>query len=285
MQSERWTQIMRLWLRSLFEGHRFEQELDEELAYHLERKIDEFIAQGMEEREARQAALRSMDGLALRKEECRDARGIGFFETLAQDVRYGARMLRKAPGYTLVAVLTLALGIGANTAIFSLVDCILVSPLPYSNPERLISVTGFYPQGAFVSMREQLRTMDAGGYVESREFNLTRVGEPLRLNGAQVSAELLSILNVRPELGRLFRPGEDIAGRDNYVILSHSLWEQRFARDPAVIGRVIEIEGVGREVIGILPADLRFPAAKTQIWIPLHNDPGNVRTYWAADYM
>src|SRR5438045_7827260 len=152
MQSERWTQIMRLWLRSLFEGHRFEQELDEELAYHLERKIDEFIAQGMEEREARQAALRSMDGLALRKEECRDARGIGFFETLAQDVRYGARMLRKSPAYTTVAVLTLALGIGANTAILSLIDGVLVSTLPYFNPDRSVSVTRFIPRDRFRAM-------------------------------------------------------------------------------------------------------------------------------------
>src|SRR5436190_19436095 len=212
MQFERWTQTMRLRLRSLFQTSRLEQELDEELSYHLERKTEEFIAQGMQESEARQAALRSMDGLVLRKEECRDARGIGFFETLAQDVRYGARMLRKSPAYTTVAVLTLALGIGANTAIFSLVDGVLVSPLPYSNPERLVSVTGFYPQGGFVAMREQLRTMDTGVYIESREFNLIHVGEPTRLNSAQVSAELLSILGVRPELGRLFRPGEDIAG-------------------------------------------------------------------------
>jgi predicted permease len=285
MQSERWFQIIRLRLRSLFRASWLEQELDEEISYHLECKAKEFVAQGMEENEARQAALRSMDGIDFHKEECRDARGISFIETLLQDVRYGVRMLRKAPGYTFVAVLTLALGIGANTAIFSLVDGILVSPLPYSDPERLVSVTGFYPQGAFVAMREQLRTMATGVYVESREFNLTRLGEPLRLNGAQVSAELLSILGVQPELGRLFRSGEDIAGRDHYVILSHSLWEQRFARDPAVIGRVIELEGVGREVVGILPADLHFPTAKTQVWVPLHNDPGNVRSYWAADYM
>jgi predicted permease len=204
---------------------------------------------------------------------------------LLQDVRYSLRQLAKNPGFAAVAVLTLGLGIGANTAIFSLVDGILLVPLPYSKPEQLVSVTGTYPRGGLVAMRQQVHTMDVGAYAEGHEFNLTGMGEPVRLTGTLVSAELLSILGARPELGRTFYPGEDRVGQDNSVVLSHALWEQRFARDPAIIGRSVELEGVSRQVVGVMPADFRFPSAKTQVWIPLHNDPRSVPTYWAGDYM
>src|SRR5712691_5828637 len=204
--------------------------------------------------------------------------------SLLQDLRYALRQLRKSPGFTAVAVLTLALGIGGNTAVFSLVDGILLLPLPYSKPDQLISVTGSYPAGAVVAMREQLHTMDVGAYAEGHEFNLTGLGEPVRLTGTLVSAELLSILGARPELGRTFYPGEDRAGQDNLVVLSHSVWEQRFGKDPAIIGRSVELEGASRQVVGVMPADFRFPSAKTQIWIPLHNDPRNAVVYWAGDF-
>jgi len=205
--------------------------------------------------------------------------------SLLQDLRYALRQLRKSPGFTAVAVLTLALGIGGNTAVFSLVDGILLLPLPYSKPDQLISVTGSYPAGAVVAMREQLHTMDVGAYAEGHDFNLTGLGEPVRLTGTLVSAELLSILGVRPELGRTLYPGEDSAGQDNYVILSHALWEQRFGSDPSIIGRSVQLEGVSRQVAGVMPATFRFPSAKTQIWIPLHNDPRNAVVYWAGDFM
>jgi predicted permease len=204
---------------------------------------------------------------------------------LLHDLRYALRMLRKSPGFTAVAVLTLALGIGANTAIFSLVDGILLAPLPFAKPEQLTGVTGTYPRGAFAAMREQIHTMEVGAYAEGHEFNLSGLGEPVRLTGTLVSAELLSILGARPELGRTFYPGEDRAGQDNFVVLSHSLWEQRFDKDPAIIGRSVELEGASRQVVGVMPADFRFPSAKTQVWIPLHNDPGSVPTYWAGDFM
>jgi predicted permease len=127
--------------------------------------------------------------------------------------------------------------------------------------------------------------MDVGAYAEGHDFNLTGLGEPVRLTGTLVSAELLSILGVRPELGRTFYPGEDSAGQDNYVILSHALWEQRFGSDPSIIGRSVQLEGVSRQVAGVMPATFRFPSAKTQIWIPLHNDPRNAVVYWAGDFM
>src|SRR5712671_6697277 len=164
-------------------------------------------------------------------------------QTVWQDVRYGLRMLANNPSFTLIAVLTLALGIGANTAIFSLVDGILLRPLPYAKPENLVSVTGSYPRGAFVAMREQLRTLDVAAYAEGHEFNLTSQGEPVRLAGTFVSAELFSILGASPELGQTLHSGEDAAGQDNYVVLSHALWEERFASDPKIVGRFIELEG------------------------------------------
>lgn len=204
---------------------------------------------------------------------------------LFQDVRYALRQLRKSPGFTVVAVITLALGIGANTAIFSLVNGILLVSLPFPKPADLVSVTGTYPKGAIVAMREQVHSMDVAAYAEGHEFNLTRFGEPVRLTGTEVSAELLSVLGAQPELGRTFRPGEDTVGGDNYVVLSHALWEQRFGRDPAIIGRSIELEGVSRQVVGVMPATFNFPSPKTQLWVPLHNDPRNTPTYWAGDFM
>src|SRR5438477_4103997 len=214
-----------------------------------------------------------------------NSRGASFGEATLRDIRFAFRQLLKNPAFTVVAVLTLALGIGANTAIFSLVNGILLRPLPYPEPEQLVSVTGSYPRGAFVAMREQVRAMDVATYAEGHEFNLTGIGEPVRLAGTYVSAELFSVLGARPERGRTFYPGEDAAGQDNYVILSHALWEERFASDPTIIGRLIEIEGMGRQVVGVMPESFRFPSAKTQIWVPLHNDPRVAFEYWAGDFM
>lgn len=205
--------------------------------------------------------------------------------SLLQDMRYALRKLRKSPGFTAVAVITLALGIGANTAIFSLVNGILLASLPYPRPAELVSVTGTYPKGGLVVMREQVHTMDVAAYAEGHEFNLTGIGEPVRLTGTEVSAELMSVLGAQPELGRTFRPGEDSVGEDNYVVLSHALWEQRFGRDPAIIGRPIELEGMSRQVLGVMPADFHFPSPKTQLWVPMHIDPRNPATYWAGDFM
>lgn len=204
---------------------------------------------------------------------------------LLKEIRFGLRVLRKNPGFTIIAVLTLALGIGANSAIFSLVSGILFRPLPFAQPDQLVSVRASYPRGAFVAMREQAHTLDVAAYAEGHEFNLTGLGEPVRLTAAMVSAEFFSVLGIHPQLGRAFHPGEDAAGQDSYVILSHSLWQDRFAGDPSVVGRVIQIEGEGREVLGVMPADFRFPSSKTQIWVPLHNDPSKTLDYWAGDFM
>lgn len=205
--------------------------------------------------------------------------------SLPNEIRLALRMLRKNPGFTSVAVLTLALGIGANSAIFSLVNGILIRPLAFSQPEQLVSVKATYPRGAFVAMRNQVRTLDVAAYAEGHESNLTGSGDPVRLTATLVSAELFSVLGAQPAFGRSFHSGEDAAGRDDFVILSNSLWRDRFAGDPSIIGRMIEIDGAGREVLGVMPPDFRFPSSKTQIWLPLHTDPSNPVAYWAGDFM
>ena len=280
-----WWRRLRFWLRATTGRAEMEGEMAAELQFHIEARAEHLVQGGMTSAEAMRLARLEFGGVENAKEQCREARGVRLLETLAQDLRYGARSLRKSPGFTLIAVLTLGLGIGANTAIFSLVDGILLRPLPYANPERLVSIKGTYPKGAFAAMREQVHTMDVAAYSEDHQFNLTGYGEPVRLAGTMVSAELLSILGARPELGRVFYPGEDVAGQDNYVILSHAMWQQRFGGDASIIGRSIELEGGSRQVIGVMPADFRFPSAKTKFWVPLHIDPRNAAGYWAGDFM
>jgi predicted permease len=271
---------MNFWRRK-----RQQAELDEEVRSHLETAARERVERGEPAEEAARAARREFGNVELVKETTRDAWGRKGLEEFVEDARYGLRRMRKSPGFTAIAVLTLALGIGANTAIFSLVNGILLVSLPYRNPDRLVSLTGAYPKGAFLAMREQMHTMDIGGYLEGRELNLTGFGEPVRLTGTSVSAELFSILGARPEMGRTFYPGEDVPGQDNFVILSHALWEQRFAGDASIVGRSIELGGVSRQVIGVMPAEFRFPSSKTEVWIPLHNDPRNTVSFWAGDFM
>jgi len=275
----------RSWLRSTLHRSRLESEMDAELHFHIHAYADDLIRSGVSAEEALRRARLEFGAVARAKEECREARGVSFTETLFQDIRFGARMLRKNPGFTLVATLTLALGIGANTAIFSLVNGILLVALPYSHPEQLVITTGTYPRGVFVALRQQAQTMDVATYIEGHDFNLTGQGDPLRLTGTYVSAELFTLLGARPELGRTFAPGEDLAEQDSYVILSHALWRDLFRSDPTIIGRSISLEGTSREVVGIMPPDFRFPSPKTQIWIPLHDDPRSIPDFWATDFM
>jgi len=261
------------------------QQLEEEIQSHLEMAKQDRIDRGESAAQAETSVRREFGNVALVENITRDQWAWNWLDDLLQDLRYSARMLRKNPGFTLIAVLTLALGIGANTAIFSLVNGILLRRLPYSRPEQLVGVTGFYPKGGFAAMREHIRTMDVAAYVEGYEFNLTGLGEPVRLTGTLVSADLFSILGADAAIGRTFRSGEDIAGRNSFVILSRSLWQQRFASDPGIVGHWISLEGVQRQIVGVMPADFRFPSPQSEMWIPLDIDSRNTPSYWAGDFM
>ena len=272
-------------LRALFHKKRAEQDMDDELRFHLEKQTEQNIARGMIPKEARYAAMRQFGNVGALKEECRDTWGMRAINELLQDLRYGLRQLRRNPGFTIVAVLTLALGIGANTAIFSLVNGILLHPLDFSQPDRLVSTTDYFPQCALVAMRSNMRSMDVAGYWDGQELNLTGMGEPARLHGAAVSANFFSVLGIRPELGRTFLPGEDQPGKDDVVILSHALWLQKFGGDPNVIGRQVTLEGENREIVGVMPTGFQFGSSKAQFWIPLHLDPRAVGAYWGGGFM
>ncbi len=208
--------------------------------------------------------------------------------TLMQNLRYGLRMLAKNPTFTVVAVLTLALGIGGNAVMFSLVNGVLLRPLQYSEPDRLVRVTGYYPRGAFVALQEASRAIEVATYSDKPEngsdFNLTGQGEAVHIAGSAVSANIFSLLGAGAELGRTFQAGEDRAGQDHLVILSHALWRNKFEGDPSVIGRVVKINGVGRHVIGVMPPDFNFLVPGSQLWIPLHIDPTDLEGTWERDF-
>jgi putative ABC transport system permease protein len=267
-----------LW-RSLARRSRVEQDLVDELADHVQAETDAGIARGLAPEEARRLALAGLGGVDAAMERCRDSHQLAFLDALAQDLRFGARMLRRSPGFTTVAVLTLALGIGANTAVFSLVDGILLSPLPFSDPDRLVSVQATYPVGAFAEMREAVHTLDVAAYADGHAFTLIGDGEPLRLTGALVSADLLPVLGVTPALGRWTRPGEDRLGAAPVAVLSHGLWKARFLGDPNIVGRFINLDGVAREVVGVMPATFQFPSSTTRIWVPFTIDPRDISHY------
>ncbi|HXG64193.1 MAG TPA: ABC transporter permease, partial [Blastocatellia bacterium] len=205
--------------------------------------------------------------------------------TLLQDIRYGVRMLLKKPGFTLMAALTLALGIGANSAIFSVVNAVLLRPLPFQEPERLVAVwqtqptrgqdTVNFTQERFVDYRDQNQAFaNIAAYVQW-SFNLTGGDQAERLQGAQVSADFFTVLGSQARMGRVFHTGEDVAGNHRVVVISHGLWQRRFNNDPNVIGQTVTIDGQTMTVVGVMPEDFRFPDRDTEVWVPMEISPTN----------
>ena len=285
MRLDHWFYSLPLKWRSLFRRNDVERDLDDEIRYHLEQQVDELTAMGVDRDEAMRQVRKRFGGIEIAKERCRDARGVSGVENLLRDVRYAVRVLLRQPAFATIAILTLALGIGANTAVFSLVDGILFAPLPYAAPEQLVSVKASYPNGAFAAMREEIGSLDVAAFAEGKSLTLSGAAEPIRVAGTRVSAELLSILGVQPALGRWFRPGEDVVPHDGVVVLSHDLWVKRFRSDPAIVGRFVQLDGAQREVVGVMPASFQFPSSRTDVWIPLGLDSRNTKTYWAGDFM
>jgi predicted permease len=279
----RWLYKLPLRIRSLFRKSRVEQELCDELRFHLEELIREKVAKGMTPGEARYAALRELGGMDQIKEECRDVRRVNYIESFSQDVRYGLRQLRRTPGFTAVAVLTLALGIGANTAIFSVVNTVLFRPLPYRNSSQLMRVWATNPHNGiehdvtsypdFTDWAYQNRSFQQIAAYAHRFYNLSGSNEPERVDGLRASASLLSLLGIRPVIGRDFLPEEQQAGRNHVVLLTAGLWRSRFGAASSIIGKTLKLNDESYTVIGILPPQFEFPPdAPGELVVPLEPD-------------
>ena len=281
MRLEHWFYTVPLRLRSLFRRGQVEAELNEELRYHLERQIEVNTAAGMSVEEARYAALRAMHGLDQRKEECRDMRRVRLIEDLWRDFRFSLRSLLKRPGFTAIALLALALGIGANTAIFSLVNAVILQPLPYRDPDRLISVYGTRnrsTQGSvgptdFLDYRSQNKTFAqfAASGSMMLPMNLTGSGEPERLNASIITGNYFDTFGVRPALGRGFSLENEKTGQDHVTVLSHAFWQTRFGGDPNIVNKTINLDGKAYEVLGVMPAEVVLPQP-AQLWVPINFD-------------
>ena len=274
-------------IRSLFRRRREEQQLDDELQFHLERQIEQNLAAGMPPKEARYAALRLFGGVQQIQEECRQARGITYIESLVQDLKYALRTLRKNRGFTAVAVLTLALGIGANTAIFSVVYAVLLKPLPFPKSGQLVRVfeandrAGIPAEGCsyaeFQEWRRQNHVFSGMAGATAHELTLTGRGEPTAVRVGDVTADFFSVLGVAPFVGRTFLPADDQPGAAPVVVISEDLWRNRFGADPGLIGSTIDLDKRSFTVIGVMPANFRFSffeeGPSRQLWIPIVQDP------------
>jgi predicted permease len=264
---------------------RVENEMDEELRFHMEAHADDLVRRGVPRDEAMRQARLEFGGMERAKEECREARGVNFCESLFQDVRYGVRTLGKSPAFTAIAIGTLALAIGANTAIFSVVYNVVLKPLPYPNPDQLVVVSeakldeGVKETGAsyldFEEWRKQNHVFSEIAGSEGHSLTLTGRGDPADVTTEVVTPEMFSLLDAKPLLGRTFLPEDGVKGAEPVVILSENSWRSRFGGDPKIIGSSIALDKRPFTVVGIMPANFRSAVFTDvrEIWIPLVQDP------------
>ena len=273
-----------MWKRliALIRGDELDRGLNAEVRFHIEMETDKNIKLGMSQQDARLRALRSFGPMEKHKEETRDARGVSWLETLVADLRYGARALAKRPGYAALAVLTLGLGIGANTAIFSVINGVLLKPLPYEHGNRLVVVQQSAPlagqRQTGVSIQEyfdyRARADVFDGLVEYHQmnFDLINRGEPDAVNTGVVSANFFDLLGIKPLIGRTFVQSDDVEGAEAVLMLSHTYWRTKFGGDPNIVGQVFEMNDRPHRVIGVLPNVPHYPQ-ENDVYMPVLSCP------------
>jgi len=256
-------------LRTLMRRPAAENELDDELRFHLERQTAKYVKSGMSQAEALRRARLEFGGLDQVKNECREARGISLLETLVQDLHYSARSLLHSPAFTACAVLTLALGIGANTAIFSVINAVLLNPLPYPNPQELLAGRQNESLPNLKDMQRQTSSFASSGGINISPMDFTGNGEPARVHGAYVDAGFLATLGVQPMLGRWISPDEDVKGGAPNVVLSYPFWRDVLGSDPHVLGRAVRLSDKTYTVIGVMPRDFSPPRELADVFVSL----------------
>src|SRR5580692_10138607 len=285
MRPEHWVFTIPLRLRSLFRGAQANQELDDELRDHLVRKTQEYVGQGMTQEEAHLRARLDLGGIEQTKENCRDARRVNWIQDFVQDLHVGLRMLRKSAGFTVVATVTLALGIGATTAIFSIVNAVLLSPLPFPEPDRLVRITFSEPGLGLRDVPFSVPELDdlrnrAGVFADvsaiaSNSVNLTGADHPERLEFLVTHSNYFSMLGATPQIGRLFGPQDFALGFAPVTVISDGLWHRAYGADRNVIGRTVRLDGDPYTIVGVLPPEFRHPGPTVS---------GNVEVFQTAGF-
>ena len=262
-------------------------DVDEELEFHVAMRVERNVALGMTPDEARREALARFGDVARvrhalvqhdERRQVSDGRK-EYFSQFLQDLRFGARSLRRAPGFALATILTLALCIGANAAIFSVVDAVVLRPLPYAHPEQLVSL----PSGAageFLALKARLRSFSQLAAWTEQTHPIDDGQESLRIEGAAITPNLLATLGVSPMLGRGFTADEAVPGRNNALLISSTLWQSHYAGAKDIVGKKLLVEGMPFTIVGVMPSDFHFPNATTQYWQPLAFDLANVGATW-----
>ena len=276
---------LRFRMRALLRRHAMEQELDDELRFHFDKEVEKHRAAGLTENEARRQARLAFGGQSQVAEDCREARGTGLLETVLQDIHYALRQMKKSPGFTATALLMLALGIGANAAIFSVVNAVLLRPLPYAGPSRLVSLSEGRPKAgiagagvswsAFLAMQDHSRVFSAVAGLPIHALTLTGNGEPADVSTVAATPEFFSLLHAKALLGRTLSPEDGRDGATAVVVLSEHLWRSRFGADPQIAGRTIRLDQRAYTVAGVMPSSFQTPFVDQadQVWIPLAQDP------------
>lgn len=280
----RWATILRLRFRSLVSRAAADHDLDEELHYHLQRLIDDHVARGLPPTEARYQALREMGATTQRKEECREARGLALVDSLQQDVLYAFRSLRRTPAFTIVALLSLAIGIGANTTVFTFVNAILLRSLPYPASDRLVVLNEHSLDSAaplsvhpvnFVEWRERARSFDSLVLVQAPPLNVIGKDGPEQAVRLLTTPELFQVFRVNPILGRGFTEQETRPGVHDVVILGHGFWQRWFGSDPGVIGQPLAVPDGSLTIVGVGPPGFRIGSVEPDVFTPMTIDRAN----------
>src|SRR5579862_2125033 len=265
------------------------EDLDQDIRDHIEEETQDNIARGMSPEKARRAALRKFGNVTRVKEETREVWTLVWLEQLLQDIQLGFRRLRKSPGFTAVATLTLALGIGANTAIFSVINGVLLSPLPYKNPKDLVVIKEHDSLPNVMDILRQTRAFSQGGGINVEQMDYIGATEPVQVHVGLINAGFLETLGVQPSLGQLISPGEDVPGGPRLAMVSNHFWQDYLSSDPRSVGNTIQLGGHSYTVIGVMPASFAPPAEHADVFVSLSaSDPRAaaerdlhfMHTYW-----